>query len=356
MTDKATLEGSRFWRQALIPASASLEEAIRNLNQSALQIVLVVSPEGALLGTITDGDIRRGLLRGLDLKSSVDGIMRRDPFIVTPQMDREVVLQIMRANEIHQLPVVDEGRRVVGLHVWEKLLAPRELSNLMVIMAGGRGTRLRPRTENCPKPLLPLRGKPLLEHIIERAKAEGFRRFALAVHYLGHMIEAYFGDGARWEVNIQYLREDCPLGTAGAISLLQPRPELPVLVSNGDVMTHMHYGELLDFHGQHGATATMAVRPYEWQHPFGVVRTKGVDMTGFEEKPIFRTHVNAGIYVIEPSAVECLVPGEHCDMPVLFGRLLARGHRTIVYPVHEPWYDMGHANDFEQAEANWTPA
>jgi len=235
------------------------------------------------------------------------------------------------------------------------LLVPAQRPNLMVIMAGGEGTRLRPHTENCPKPLLPVGGKPMLEHIIERARAEGFLRFVLAIHYLGHMIEDYFGDGSRWQVQIDYLREESPLGTAGAIGLLDPRPNAPFLVSNGDVLTDIRYGELLDFHCYHGASATMAVRLHEWQHPFGVVRTKGVDIIGFEEKPIARSHINAGIYVLEPMTLEALTPGERCDMPTLFSRLQERTVRTIVYPMHEPWLDVGRADDLRRAQAEHSP-
>jgi NDP-sugar pyrophosphorylase family protein len=242
----------------------------------------------------------------------------------------------------------------VGLHLLRELITPGERDNVMVIMAGGRGTRLRPHTENCPKPLLAVGGKPMLEHILERARGEGFRRFVLAVHYLGHMIEEYFGDGSRWQVGIEYLREDLPLGTAGAISLLTPRPEIPFVVSNGDVLTDIRYGELLDFHCRHGASATMAVRLHEWQHPFGVVRTKGVDIVGFEEKPISRSHINAGVYVLGPAAVELLSAGEHCNMPTLFSRLQDLGARTIVYPMHEPWIDAGDVGDLERAQANHT--
>lgn len=338
------------WRNAVLPRSATIQDAIRNLDESALRIALVVSPEGVLLGTLTDGDIRRGLLRGLGLSSPIESIIHRDPLVVPPLLPRDTVMHLMRANKVQQLPVVDEERRVMGLHLWDDLLVPGQRSNLMVIMAGGQGTRLRPLTENCPKPLLPVAGKPMLEHIIERAKAEGFRRFVLAVNYLGHMIEEYFGDGGRWQVEITYLREQSPLGTVGAASLLAPRPEIPFLVSNGDVLTDVRYGELLDFHCRHGAMATMAVRLYEWQHPFGVVRTNGVDIVGFEEKPVDRTRINAGIYVLEPAALDALTAGEFCDMPMLFGRLQQRSARTIAYPMHEPWLDVGRPDDYNNAQ------
>ncbi|AWI77212.1 nucleotidyl transferase [Parazoarcus communis] len=339
------------WRKALLASDASLQQAISCLNESTSQIVLVVSADERLIGTLTDGDIRRGLLRGLGLDSPVDSLINHDPLVVPPELGRDAVLQLMRANRVHQLPVVDTDRHVVGLHLLDELMAPRRRRNLMVIMAGGQGTRLRPHTENCPKPLLPVGGKPMLEHIIERAKSDGFGHFVLSIHYLGHMIEEYFGDGSRWGVSIEYLREDSPLGTAGAISLLNPRPELPFVVSNGDVLTDIHYGELLDFHCRHAASATMAVRLHEWQHPFGVVRTDGVDIVGFEEKPISRSHINAGVYVLEPAALGLLKRAEHCDMPTLFARLKEEAARTIVYPMHEPWLDVGRDDDLKRARA-----
>lgn len=340
------------WRKTLVPPDATVQEAIRSLDESSLQIVLVVSADGALAGTITDGDIRRGLLRGLDLNSPAASILRKDPLVVPADMDRDTVLRLMHANEFNAIPVVNADRQIVGLHLLRELVATPERENAMIIMAGGQGTRLRPHTENCPKPLLPIGGKPMLEHIIERAMREGFRHFVVAVHYLGHMIEDYFGDGSRWRARIEYLREELPLGTAGAIALLNPRPALPFIVSNGDVLTDIRYGELLDFHRRHNAAATMAVRLHEWQHPFGVVRTKGVDIIGFEEKPISRTHINAGVYVLDPAASAKLVAGEHCNMPTLFGRLQDAGERTIVYPMHEPWIDAGDVMDLERAQAD----
>ncbi len=339
------------WRRGLVAEEATLQDAIGNLNESSLQIALVVSLDGRLLGTVTDGDIRRGLLSGMDLQSGVGPIVNREPLVVPPQVGRETALQLMQANRIHHLPVVDEHRRLVDLHLLDELMAPTVRANIMVVMAGGRGARLRPHTENCPKPMLPVGGKPMLEHIVERAKGAGFRRFVFAIHYLGHLIEEHFGDGSRWQVEVDYLREQSPLGTAGALGLLQSRPDAPLVVSNGDVLTDIHYGELLDFHVRHGAAATMAVRLHEWEHPFGVVLTKGVDIVGFEEKPVSRSHVNAGIYVLSPAALKELTPGEHCDMPLLFSRLKAKAGRTIVYPMHEPWLDVGREEDLHRANS-----
>ena len=337
------------WRPCLLEQDANIQGAIRCLDQSGFQIAIVVDAENKLLGTITDGDIRRGLLRGLELSSPISMIVHRDPLVLPPTITKDAALKLMQANRIHQLPIVDDTRRVVGLHIWDELGEIARRPNKMVIMAGGKGTRLRPHTEHCPKPLLPVRGKPMLEHIMERARTEGVEHFILAVHYLGHMIEDYFGDGARWNIRIEYLREEQPLGTAGALGLLSSRPAHPLLVTNGDVLTDVRYGEILDFHERLGATATMAVRSHEWQHPFGVVQTEGVNIIGFEEKPVIRSHVNAGIYVIEPRAVDALDHGEYCDMPTLFAKLQAASERTIVYPMHEPWLDVGRPADLEQA-------
>lgn len=342
------------WRTTLMPEGGTVKDAIASLDHSGLQIVLVTDPSGRLAGTITDGDIRRGLLRGLGLDVPVSEILHGDPLVVPPSFSREAVLQMMAANRIRQLPVVDGERRVVGLQSWDELEARPERGTTMVVMAGGKGTRLRPYTEACPKPMLEVGGKPMLEHIVTRARDEGIRRFVIAINYLGHMIEDHFGDGAALGVAIDYLREERALGTGGALSLLAEAPGEPFLVANGDVLTDVRYGDLVDYHRDHRAAATMAVRPYEWQHPFGIVHTDGVAISGFEEKPVMRSHVNAGIYVLDPEALDCLETNEPCDMPTLFDRLRAQGRSTIVYPMHEPWMDVGRPDDLASARETYT--
>lgn len=338
-----------LWHQATLPANSTIQQAISNLDQVAIKIVLVVNEDGELEGTISDGDIRRGLLKGLDLNSPIKNIVHTNALVVPPEMARNMVRQLMVANQIQQIPVVDEYHHVVGLHLWDEIATPSVRPNLLVIMAGGKGTRLSPHTENCPKPLIPIAGKPMLEHIIERAKLEGFSNFILAIHYLGEMIEDYFGNGERLNVKIDYLREKVPLGTAGALGLLKPMPDVPFVVTNGDVISDVSYGELLDFHIRHKAAATMAVRAHEWQHPFGVVQTEGVDIIGFEEKPVTRSHINAGVYVLEPRVLTLLDIDECCDMPALFERLQVKTERTVAYPMHEPWLDVGRPDDLSQA-------
>ena len=340
----------QIWRRALLSSTATIQEAILNLDHVAIKIVLVIDTAGKLEGIISDGDIRRGLLRGLQMSSPIATVVQTNPFVVPPDMARETVMQLMVANKIQQIPVVDDQRRVVGLHLWDQITTPQARPNMMVIMVGGKGTRLRPHTENCPKPMLPVGDKPMLEHIIDRAISQGFNHFMLAIHYLGHMVEDYFGDGSKMNTRIEYIREDAPLGTAGALGLLSCPPEVPFVVTNGDVLTDINYADLLDFHIRQHAAATMAVRTHEWQHPFGVVQTKGLDIVGFEEKPINRTHINAGVYVLTPAALNELSTNEHCDMPNLFERLKAKGERTLAYPMHEPWLDVGRMEDFQRAQ------
>jgi dTDP-glucose pyrophosphorylase len=342
------------WEKSLLPITATLGEVIRNLNDTYLQVSLVVSPEGILLGTITDGDIRRALLRGFGISSSIEEVIYRDPVVVPPELSRNIVLQLMKANKIYQLPVVDEKRHVVGLHLRCELMVSPPRPNLMVIMAEGQGSRLLAPPKDCPKSLIKVEGKPVLEHIIERARKDGFRHFILSTHYLGKVIEDYFEDGGRWNVKIDYLRED-PLRAAGCINEMNPRPDASFVVSNGDVLTDIHYGELLDFHSRHNASATMAVRSHEWQHPFGVVRTNGVDIVSFEEKPLVRSHINAGVYALEPQAVDAFSIDELYDMPALFSSLQEdEDIRIIAYPMHEPWLDVGLEKDLSLANAKYT--
>jgi len=337
------------WRQGLLPSNATIGRAIQNLNETSFRIVLIATEAGVIEGTLSDGDIRRGILKGLDLNSPITSIINRKALVVPQDMKHELVMQLMLANQIQQIPIVDDQHHIVGLHLWDELTLPPKRPNIMVIMAGGMGTRLLPYTETCPKPMLHVADKPMLEHIIERAKLEGFNHFVIAIHYLGEMIESYFGDGKSLGVIIDYLREKKPLGTAGALSLLDPIPEAPFIVTNGDVITDIRYGEMLDFHTRHGAASTMAVRVHEWQHPFGVVQTNGVEIVGFEEKPIARSHINAGIYALDPVALSALTAHEHCDMPTLFERMQNKNQRTVAYPMHEPWLDVGRPDDLVQA-------
>ena len=341
-----------IWRRAVLFKDSTIEQTISNLDQVAIKIVLVVDESNKLIGTVSDGDIRRGLLKGLDLNSSIESIIHYDALVVPPEATNDMVRKLMVANKIQQIPVVDAEQQLVGLHLWNEISTPLVRDNLMIIMAGGKGMRLLPHTQDCPKPMVMVSGKPMLEHIIERGKLEGFNHFVLAIHHMGHIIETHFGDGERFGIKIDYLREQSPLGTAGALGLLNPRPDKPFVVTNGDVITDIRYGELLDFHNRYQACATMAVRTHEWSHPFGVVQMEGVEIIGFDEKPIARSHINAGIYVLSPEALNELAADVPCDMPILFERLHSRKKRTVAYPMHEPWLDVGQPSDLQAANNN----
>ena len=333
-----------IWHKIILKENITVAEVIQNLEEMRLKIVLIVNENGSFIGSICDGDVRRGLLKGLDIKSNISEIINRDALVVPIEMKRSLVKQLMIVNKIQQIPVVDQTHNIIGLHLWDDILLPKVKGNTMVIMAGGKGIRLRPQTEKCPKPMLLVKEKPMLEHIILSAKSEGFSHFIIAINYLGHMIEDHFGNGEGLGINIKYLREESFLGTAGALNLIDPIPEKPFVVTNGDVIADIRYGEVLDFHELHNSSATMAVKSFELQHPFGVVQTEGVNVIGFEEKPTYKSYINAGIYVLEPESLKFL-SGEHCDMPDLFERLQKNNNKTVAYPMHEPWVDLGRPDD-----------
>jgi len=337
------------WRKTLLLSTVTIQDAAKNLTESAQKISLIVDSKDRLIGTISDGDIRRGLLNGLTLASSIDQIIRRNPLVVPVGMPPDMIRQIMFANKIQQVPEVDEENRIFDLHTWDEFDALKVHDGLMIIMAGGRGTRLRPHTENCPKPMLSVRGKPMLEYIIDQAKAEGFRNFVLSVNYLADQVEGYFGNGSKHDVSIKYLYEDEPLGTAGALSLLPAVPDKPFVVTNGDVITDIRYADLLDFHSRYEASATMAVKLHEWKNPFGVIEMEGLNIVGIEEKPVIQSHVNAGVYALSPDILGYLDKERECDMPNLFERLLAKGERAVAYPMHESWLDVGRPDDLAAA-------
>lgn len=340
------------WEKTLLAPDATIQDAIQSLVNSSQQIVLVVSEGNEFVGTLTDGDIRRGLLSGLNLESSVKSIVNQNALVVPDSTTRDIAMHLMRVNKVHQLPIVDEKRKVIGIYAWDEMLVTTERNNLIIIMAGGLGSRLKPYTETTPKPMLKVAGKPMLEHIIERAKGEGLERFAIAIHYLGNQIEDYFGDGSRWGVKIDYIREEKALGTAGALGLLEAIPENPIIVTNADLLTDIRYGELLDFHQRNESFATMAARFHEWQNPFGIIKTKGVDIIGFEEKPVYRSYINAGVYVLEPETLSLVERDERCDMPVLFERIQDEEKKTIVYPVHESWMDLGTVDVYNEVKSS----
>ena len=339
----------------LAPTTPVLE-ALRIIDRGAAQLALVADEQDRLLGTLTDGDIRRGFLHGFTLETPVEQLMNRRFRFVRNGEDQAAVLEMMRREVLRQIPVLDEDGRVVQLLLLHDLLNPPQLSNVVVIMAGGKGTRLRPHTENCPKPMLPVGDQPMLEILLEQCIASGFRRFYISVNYLKEQIIDYFADGSRWGVSIEYLLENEPLGTAGSLQLLPDEIMEPFLVLNGDVLTRLNPIQLLRFHSEHQAQATLCVRSHEITLPFGVVQAKGVELSSFDEKPTYRHLINAGVYVIDPQLLPLLPQHQYFDMPRLLYAAQQAGHRVAVCPIHEYWIDVGRPETLSQAYREWNGA
>lgn len=337
-----------------IPSNTSIREAMRIIDKGSMRIALVVDKDHRLIGTLTDGDIRRGLLHGASMAEPVDQLMNRQFRFVQSSDDHSEMLEIMRREDLSQIPVLDEDGRVTELLLVQELLSPPQLSNAVVIMAGGKGTRLRPQTEFCPKPMLLVGDKPMLEILLQQCIASGFRNFYFSVNYLKEMIINHFGDGSRWGVSINYLVENKPLGTAGSLQLLPNSLIDPFLVLNGDVLTRFNTSNLLRFHNEHQAQATLCVREHELTVPFGVVQTNGIELAGFEEKPTYRHLVNAGIYVIDPQLLPLLPPNQFTDMPSLLNYAQTAGHLVTVCPIHEYWLDVGRPETLQKAHREWS--
>ena len=337
----------------LAPATATITDAVKRLDSAALKLVVVVDDQRRLLGTISDGDVRRGLLRGVDLSGPVSEIMNRSPVSWRPGEDRAAALTEMRARLVRILPVLDEDGRLVELEEVGDKAADGERPNLVVIMAGGRGSRLAPLTEDCPKPMLKVGDKPILQTIIEQLRAQGFRRFCVSLNYMAEVVTDHFGDGERWGVDISYVHETEPKGTAGALSLLREKPEHPIIVLNGDLLTQLDFGQLLAFHAEQQSTATVCLRQYEFQVPYGAVEVDGLNISGIREKPVFRCFVAAGIYCFDPEVLSLVSPDGKVDMPELISAMLAEGRAIRSFPIHEYWLDIGRMPDFQAAQSDY---
>ncbi len=338
----------RDWRGCAVKPEQSLREAMEVIERGRHGIALVVDQEHHLLGTLTDGDVRRAILRELSLKTPVGQVMCRD-YTWLPDGTREAVaLELMQVRLVKQLPLLDPERRVVGLWVLPDLLAQAPRPNWALIMAGGEGRRLRPLTEKLPKPMLPVGGQPLLEIAVGRLVSHGFRRLFLAVHYRREQIEEHFGDGGRFGCRIDYLRESQPLGTGGALRLLPELPQHPLLVINGDLLTDVSFSALLDYHAQHQGAATLCVREVVHEIPYGVVECDGDRVCGFQEKPVQRTLINAGMYVLEPRLLRLLPDRDAYPLPQLLADARQAGEVSYAFLVHEDWADIGSPADYER--------
>lgn len=341
------------WHAALVRPDATILEALDVIDRAALRVAFVVDAERVLLGTLTDGDVRRALLRAVKLDARVSSIMNDQPIIAEPFETPATIRALMVSRGIQHVPLVDDRRRLIDVVVLEDLLEQPHTDHKVVLMVGGLGLRLRPLTETTPKPMLEVGGKPVLQITIERLTAQGFNNFTLCVNYLASRIEDHFGDGRDFGASIDYVRETDPLGTAGALRLLSTPPSRPFIVMNGDVLTTLNFRELLSFQTEHNAVATMAVRPYEMQVPFGVVTNDGPRVVSFAEKPIQSFFVNAGIYALDPSVLAALPESGPCDMPTLFQRVSDSGGTTVVFPLREYWLDVGRHDDIALANRDY---
>lgn len=344
----------KAWERTLVGAETTLRDALSTIDSAGCQIALVVDPMRRLLGTLSDGDARRALLRGVALTDPASLAMHRTPTCAKSGDERQFILATMRRLGLHQIPVVDAAGIVVGLETVDDFLAAPARENWVVIMAGGLGTRLREVSAGLPKPMLRVGSRPLLETIVRSYAEQGFRNFWFAVNYKAEQIEAHFGNGADLGVEIRYLREDRRLGTAGALSLLPDAPVRPLIVTNADLLTKEDYGRMLDLHAASGADATMAVRDYEMQVPFGVVRERDGRIEAIEEKPVQRFVVSAGMYVLSPGAIELVPRDQFYDMPALFEAMVARGMHTRCHTVEGYWLDIGRPPDFERANQEFS--
>jgi len=338
----------RPWEPLSLSPGDSVRAAVRTIDAGRLGLALVVDASGCLVGTVTDGDVRRAILREVSLDAPVAEVMQKSFVSLEEGATAGAALGLMEERKIRQVPIVSMQRRPLGVFFLPDLITATAKPNWVVLMVGGKGERLGALTENVPKPMLPVGGRPLLEASVRRLVDAGFRSLFLALNYKGEQIEEHFGDGSRFGCEIEYLREKKPLGTGGALGLLKSAPEAPLLVVNGDVMTDVDFGALLDYHVQHGGAATMCVRELVQEVPFGVVRCEGDAVVRLEEKPRQRLLINAGIYVLEPGVVGRVSAGEPCELPEVISAALGTGDPVFAFLVHEEWVDIGQPHDYER--------
>ena len=343
----------RNWKHTLVRYDESIIATMRIIESSALQIALVVNEIGQLLGTVTDGDIRKAILRGVSLDEKVDIIMNKNPVYSSVNDSRDTILFKMKQKKIHQIPILDQKRLIVGLEILDEIVTHNEKENWVFLLAGGLGTRLGALTENCPKPLLNVGCKPILETIIESFAEYGYRNFYLSVNYKAKMIQDHFKDGNSLGVNIQYISENTRMGTAGSLSLLPEKPRNPMIIMNGDILTKINFDQLMTFHEEHKAKATICVREYSVHVPYGVVQMDNYKLTNIIEKPKQTHFVSAGIYVLDPDTLDYIPQHQYFDMPDLFKKLMEEKSDIMAYPIREYWLDIGSKVDYDKANGDY---
>jgi dTDP-glucose pyrophosphorylase len=339
------------WSEIILKATDTINMAIKTLQKGGLRIALIVDDSGKLIGTITDGDIRRSLIKHIAIDSAVSEVMNHNPTTALETDTSEFIMLKMKERDLLHVPIVDINGVLVGLETLQHLVHDKHYENPVLIMAGGFGKRLMPLTENTPKPLLNLGNYSILETILMQFVDFGFKNFYISVHFEGEKIKNFFGNGSRWGVKISYLDESTPLGTAGAIGLLpKDLPKLPLLMINGDVLTRVNFEHLLAFHNENNDVATVCIREYEIQVPFGVINIKGNKVDRIDEKPIKKFFINAGVYVFDHSFIESISNIGSIDMPNLLEKQMNKGDSVGSFLIHEYWKDIGTMREYKNAK------
>lgn len=343
---------SHNWKKTLLHETSTIKQALEIINTEALRVAIVVDENNKLQGMVSDGDIRRGLLNDLSLNDLVSLVMNTAPVTASESTIKGDLVRLMESKNILSIPLLDSEGVVVGLETLHSALKKPNHLNPVFIMAGGFGTRLRPLTDNCPKPMLKVGDKPILEILIKSFINAGFSDFYISTHYMPEQIHRHFGDGSGLGIKITYVHEDEPLGTGGALGLLPNSlsDDLPLIMINGDVLTKVNFERLLSFHVDHNADATMCVREYDYQIPYGVINGEGNKITSMVEKPIQRFFVNAGIYVVSPRVIRSVEKKQTIDMPTLLEQHIKERDNVLMFPIHEYWLDIGRMDDFNQAQ------
>lgn len=341
-------------KEITVYKNQTIKEALEIIDKGAIRIAIVLDENIKVIGTITDGDIRRGLLSGLTLESHIENLYFKEPTLANINEPKETIIQKAIAKKLYQIPIVDNDGKLVDIEDLASLLKVSNRRNRVILMAGGLGTRLRPLTEEIPKPLLKVGNKPILETIIGNFVKYGFVNITISVNYKADMIKEYFSDGSKLGANIDYIEETKRLGTAGALSLIKNRPQEPFFVMNADLLTNVNFSHLLDFHIFENSVATMCVREYDFQVPYGVIETRGSQIISIKEKPLHKFFVNAGIYSLSPQIFEYIPKNEFYDMPTLFEDIITDDLKSISFPIHEYWLDIGRMSDFEQAQVEYS--
>ena len=342
---------SKDWRSCIVPTHSSLLEVLRNLDDTTMQIALMVDSSMRLIGVLTDGDIRRAMISGAQLTEPAITFATRNPHVVPPAATRKHAIEVMTDLGVHSVPIVDDLERLVGLLRLEELLNVPMRTTPVLVMAGGRGERLKPITDSIPKPLVHVGGEPMIDLLLRRLALQGFHHVYVAVHYRHEMVEDHLGSGARFGLKIEYLREPEPLGTAGALSFLSRKLTEPILVVNADVLTSVDFGEVMDSHLAGGALATVSCLRHRTEIPFAVVEEMHGRMTSLVEKPVREELVSAGVYVLSPNVVDRLTSGVPIDMPQLISQVVSSGDHVGVHELVGFWFDLGTSSSIRAAEA-----